>query len=152
MADNSNSSGGEFHTLVIVESPAKCKTITSYLGAGYKVIASMGHIRDLPLKEIGVNLDDLEKGNFECAYEVTDRGKDIVAKIKALTNKPTMKTICTVFARHHPPEFVAPRSLEARCTVFSHRDPPEFVAPRGLEAGTKLLIGRRTRSETNCAR
>jgi DNA topoisomerase-1 len=93
MADSNGSSGGDYHTLVIVESPAKCKTITSYLGAGYKVIASMGHIRDLPLKEIGVNLDDLEKGNFECAYEVTDRGKDTVAKIKALSSKPTMKTI-----------------------------------------------------------
>ncbi|MEI6047068.1 MAG: toprim domain-containing protein, partial [Chloroflexota bacterium] len=94
MADNTgNDGGGSFHTLVIVESPAKCKTITSYLGAGYKVIASMGHIRDLPLKEIGVNLNDLEKGDFECAYEITERGIDTVAKIKALCNKPTMKTI-----------------------------------------------------------
>ncbi|NWJ98687.1 MAG: type I DNA topoisomerase [Chloroflexi bacterium] len=94
MDDNTgNDGGGSFHTLVIVESPAKCKTITSYLGAGYKVIASMGHIRDLPLKEIGVNLNDLEKGDFECAYEITERGIDTVAKIKALCNKPTMKTI-----------------------------------------------------------
>ena len=94
MADNTgNDGGGSFHTLVIVESPTKCTTITGYLGACYKVIASMGHIRDLPIKYIGVNLDDLDKGEFDVVYEITDRGKDTVAKIKALCSKPTTKTI-----------------------------------------------------------
>ena len=45
--------------LVIVESPAKARTIGRYLGKGYEVAASVGHVRDLPAKELGV---DVEKG------------------------------------------------------------------------------------------
>jgi len=55
--------------LVIVESPAKVKTISKYLGEGYRVAASMGHLADLPKKELGV---DVEK-NFEPKYVVTNR-------------------------------------------------------------------------------
>src|SRR5688572_4600737 len=56
--------------LVVVESPAKAKTIGKYLGAGYRVKASVGHVRDLPERELGV---DVENG-FEPKY-VTIRGK-----------------------------------------------------------------------------
>src|SRR5512140_2770714 len=56
--------------LVVVESPAKARTIGKYLGAGYRVRASVGHIRDLPERELGV---DVENG-FEPKY-VTIRGK-----------------------------------------------------------------------------
>lgn len=56
--------------LVIVESPAKAKTIGRYLGADYSVAASVGHVRDLPPKELGVDVDN----NFEPKY-VTIRGK-----------------------------------------------------------------------------
>ena len=45
--------------LVIVESPAKAKTIKKYLGSGYEVVASMGHIRDLPKSKIGVDIERL---------------------------------------------------------------------------------------------
>ncbi|MGG3800142.1 type I DNA topoisomerase [Metabacillus fastidiosus] len=61
--------------LVIVESPAKAKTIERYLGKKYKVKASMGHVRDLPKSQIGV---DVEK-NFEPKY-ITIRGKGNVLK------------------------------------------------------------------------
>ena len=44
--------------LVIVESPAKAKTIKKYLGRGYEVVASMGHIRDLPKSKLGVDIED----------------------------------------------------------------------------------------------
>ena len=48
--------------LVIVESPAKAKTIEKYLGSGYKVTASMGHLRDLPKSKMGVDIEHgLEK-------------------------------------------------------------------------------------------
>src|SRR5215210_4036971 len=52
--------------LVIVESPAKAKTINKYLGNDYRVMASIGHIKDLPSKELGVDLEH----NFEPTYEV----------------------------------------------------------------------------------
>ena len=50
--------------LVIVESPAKAKTIKKYLGSGYEVIASMGHIRDLPKSKMGVD----KEHDFEPKY------------------------------------------------------------------------------------
>ena len=61
--------------LVIVESPAKARTIQRYLGPGYDVAASVGHVRDLPPKELGV---DVENG-FEPKY-VTIRGKAKILK------------------------------------------------------------------------
>ena len=61
--------------LVIVESPAKAKTIERYLGNKYKVKASMGHIRDLPRSQMGV----YEENNFEPKY-ITIRGKGPVLK------------------------------------------------------------------------
>src|SRR5688572_20292020 len=65
--------------LVIVESPAKAKTINKYLGADYVVKASMGHVRDLPSKGMGVDLK-----SFEPQYEVLkDRGK-VITELKKL--------------------------------------------------------------------
>ena len=53
--------------LVVVESPAKAKTIEGYLGSDYKVIASLGHIRDLPSSEGSVNPDE----NFKMIWELS---------------------------------------------------------------------------------
>src|SRR3954464_14520384 len=66
------------NTLVIVESPAKAKTIKKYLGSGYVVKASVGHVRDLPKSKIGV---DVENG-FEPVYEVIEAKKKVVAEIR----------------------------------------------------------------------
>ena len=64
--------------LVIVESPAKAKTIKKYLGSNYKVMASMGHMRDLPKSQLGVDVD----GDFEPKY-ITIRGKgELLSKLK----------------------------------------------------------------------
>ena len=64
--------------LVIVESPAKAKTIGKYLGRNYKVKASMGHLRDLPKSQLGV---DVENG-FSPKY-ITIRGKgELLTKLK----------------------------------------------------------------------
>lgn len=64
--------------LVIVESPAKAKTINKYLGKDYRVEASMGHVRDLPKKELGVDID----GGFKPKY-VTAQGKQkIITALK----------------------------------------------------------------------
>lgn len=61
--------------LVIVESPAKAKTIKKYLGKGYDVVASMGHVRDLPEKRLSVDI----KNNFEPKYSIV-KGKDALVK------------------------------------------------------------------------
>src|SRR5690625_3828697 len=61
--------------LVIVESPAKAKTIERYLGKRYKVKASMGHVRDLPKSQMGVNVEN----NYEPKY-ITIRGKGEILK------------------------------------------------------------------------
>jgi DNA topoisomerase-1 len=67
--------------LVIVESPAKAKTIGKYLGPGYKVLASMGHVRDLPKSKMGVDVEngfqpDYQpiKGKEETIEELRDAG------------------------------------------------------------------------------
>jgi DNA topoisomerase I len=72
--------------LVIVESPAKAKTIEKFLGADFQVESSYGHIADLPSKEIGV---DVENG-FKPKYEVSPDKKALVAKLKALAKKADM--------------------------------------------------------------
>ena len=56
--------------LVIVESPAKAKTIKKYLGTNYEVIASMGHVRDLPKSQMGIDVEH----DYEPKY-ITIRGK-----------------------------------------------------------------------------
>lgn len=69
--------------LVIVESPAKAKTISKYLGKNYTVEASMGHVRDLPKSKLGVDIED----NFNPKY-ITIRGKgELISKLKKAAKK-----------------------------------------------------------------
>lgn len=72
--------------LVIVESPAKAKTIEGYLGKDYKVASSMGHIRDLPK---GGGAIDIEN-NFEPTYEVSPDKKDVIQKLRKLAEDAEM--------------------------------------------------------------
>ncbi|TDU42771.1 DNA topoisomerase I [Gelidibacter sediminis] len=72
--------------LVIVESPAKAKTIEKFLGKDYKVESSFGHIADLPSKELGVDVD----GDFKPKYEVSKDKKAVVKKLKDLAKKADM--------------------------------------------------------------
>ena len=65
-------------TLVIVESPSKAKTIGKYLGSSYKVVASVGHVRDLPKSKLGINIEN----DFEPEY-IAIRGKgDLIKELK----------------------------------------------------------------------
>ena len=64
--------------LLSVESPAKAKTITKYLGSGYQVKASMGHLRDLPKKELGVDVEN----NFQTTYLPIDGKSKIINDLK----------------------------------------------------------------------
>ena len=69
--------------LVIVESPAKVKTIKKFLGANYEVDASNGHVRDLPKSQLGVDIEN----NYEPKY-ITIRGKgDVLAKLRKEVKK-----------------------------------------------------------------
>jgi DNA topoisomerase I len=70
--------GGIRH-LVIVESPAKAKTIRKILGSGYEIKASVGHVRDLPAKKLGVDI----KNHFAPEYEILENKTDVVADIRA---------------------------------------------------------------------
>ena len=66
--------------LVIVESPTKAKTIQKYLGTGYEVEASLGHIKDLPKKSLGVDLEN----DFSTEYQVIPSKEKVIARLKKL--------------------------------------------------------------------
>ncbi|WP_370391645.1 type I DNA topoisomerase [uncultured Winogradskyella sp.] len=69
--------------LVIVESPAKAKTIEKFLGKDYRVESSFGHIADLPSKELGVDVDK----DFKPKYQISKDKRDVVKKLKDLAKK-----------------------------------------------------------------
>ena len=77
-------------TLVVVESPAKAKTIKKYLGAKYEVMASKGHIKDLP-KKMGI---DVEKG-FKETYEVIPGKEKVLAELKSAAKDATAILLAT---------------------------------------------------------
>ncbi|MBP9927147.1 MAG: type I DNA topoisomerase [Cyclobacteriaceae bacterium] len=72
--------------LVIVESPAKAKTIEGYLGKDYKVTSSMGHIRDLAKGNAAIDIEN----NFEPTYEVSPEKKDVIKRLKELSKEAEM--------------------------------------------------------------
>lgn len=75
---NAKSSKASKKTLLIVESPSKAKTIGKYLGSNYKVVASVGHVRDLPKSKIGIDIDN----DFEPEY-IAIRGKgDLIKELR----------------------------------------------------------------------
>lgn len=69
--------------LVIVESPTKAKTITKFLGRGFTVESSFGHIRDLPKSDLGIEVDN----NFKPRYVIPTKAKKTVTKLKKLADK-----------------------------------------------------------------
>ena len=72
--------------LVIVESPAKAKTIGKFLGPDYTVMSSYGHIRDLKKKNFGIDINR----NFEPEYEISDDKKALVAELKKKAKEASM--------------------------------------------------------------
>lgn len=75
MAKKTDKSG---KSLVIVESPAKAKTINRYLGSDYEVLASMGHVRDLPVNDLGIDLDN----DFDPVYEILGTRQKVINGLK----------------------------------------------------------------------
>ncbi len=79
--------------LVIVESPAKAKTIQKYLGKGFSVEASYGHVKDLPKSNLGVDID----GDFETEYIVIPGKEKVLTKLKKLA-----KSVDTIYLAPDP--------------------------------------------------
>src|SRR3546814_17099011 len=81
--------------VVVVESPAKAKTIEKYLGPGHTVLASFGHVRDLPAKDGSVEPDK----DFEMHYELSGRGSKSIADIAGPLQAPDPLILPTAPAR-----------------------------------------------------
>src|SRR5690349_10324873 len=118
--------------LVVVESPAKAKTIKKYLGAGYEVVASKGHIKDLP-KRMGI---DVEKG-FQETYEVIEAKSKVLAELKTHAKKAEELLLATdpdregeAIAWHIAEELKRPKLAVQR--VEFHE-----ITKRGVEHGLK---------------
>ena len=78
-------------SLVVVESPAKARTLNKILGPKYTIKASLGHVRDLPTKSLGVNIDD----NFAPRYVVPQQKRKIIREIKQAASKATSIYLAT---------------------------------------------------------
>ena len=76
--------------LVIIEGAGKVKTVEKYLGKGYKVFATKGHIRDLPVKSLAVNVAK----NFEPHYEILPDKNKMVDDLKDLAKKSGSRLSC----------------------------------------------------------
>ena len=70
-------------SFVIVESPSKAKTINKYLGKGYVVEASVGHIKNLPKSKLSVDIDN----GFDVVYETIEGKEDVIEKLRAKAAK-----------------------------------------------------------------
>ena len=78
-------------SLVIVESPAKAKTIEKYLGKDFRVEASMGHLRDLPKSSLGVDM----KNDFEPVYQPIKGKEVIIRRLKKAAGEADMVFLST---------------------------------------------------------
>src|SRR4051812_26549885 len=106
--------------LVIVESPAKAKTINKYLGDDYVVKASMGHVRDLPSKGMGVDLK-----TFEPEYEVIEKKDKLISELKKLAKQSDQVYLATDLDREgeaiawHLKEALGIPDSKARRVIFN---------------------------------
>ncbi len=107
--------------LVIVESPAKAKTITRFLGKDYKVLASMGHVRDLPKSKMGIDTEH----NFEAKYIISPDKKKVVKQLKDELKKASVLWLATDKDRegeaigwHLLSALKVPKDMEVKRIVF----------------------------------
>ena len=122
--------------LVIVESPAKAKTINKYLGKDYLVKASIGHIKDLPAKGLGVDVDDDFKPTYEVIPDSRKRNnKKIVSELKAAA-----KIADTIYFAADPD-----REGEAICQHLAE----EIVPKRPAKATFRVMFNEITKRAVN---
>lgn len=124
--------------LVIVESPSKGKTIEKYLGPGYKVMASFGHIRDLPVSKLGVDT----KNNFEPTYVIPPKAKKVLASLKKEVAQADNLYLATDYDREgeaiawHLISAIKPKKEPKRITFFEITKPAITEAikkPRSID-------------------
>jgi DNA topoisomerase-1 len=120
--------------LVVVESPAKARTITKYLGGGYQVKASVGHVRDLPVKELGIETDD----GFKPKY-VTVKGKSkVIKELRSEAAKSSMVLLATDMDREgeaiawHLKEILAKKNLPVKRIIFNE------ITKKALQEAVKV--------------
>jgi DNA topoisomerase-1 len=117
-------------TLVVVESPAKAKTIKKYLGAGYEVMASKGHIKDLP-KKMGIDVED----GFKETYEIIETKAKVLQELRTEAKKADVLLLATdpdregeAIAWHIMEELQRPK-LDVRRVEF------EEITKKGVQRG-----------------
>ena len=126
--------------LVIVESPAKAKTISKFLGTAFDVRASVGHVADLPSKGLSIDVDN----GFKPTYELTDRGRTVVKELKALVKDASELYLATDEDREgeaiswHLLEYLKPK-VPVKRMVFHEITKSAIDAavanPRGIDYG-----------------
>lgn len=119
------------NNLIIVESPAKAKTIEKILGKGYKVVASFGHIRDLPKSKLGVDVDN----DFEPKYVIPTKARKTVTNLKSMFKNADNVYLATDLDREgeaiawHIVEAVKPpKSLNIKRVVYPSITKNEVLA------------------------
>ena len=80
-----------YKNLIIVESPAKAKTIQKFIDNQYEVVSSKGHVRDLPQKEMGIDIS----GGFAPQYEVIPEKKKMIQDLKKMADKAELVLLAT---------------------------------------------------------
>ena len=126
--------------LVIVESPAKAKTISKFLGSAYDVRASVGHVADLPSKGLAVDVDN----GFKPTYELTERGKTVIKDLRSLMKDASELYLATDEDREgeaiswHLLEYLKPK-IPVKRMVFHEITKAAIehavANPRGLDYG-----------------
>src|SRR5205809_721224 len=124
-------------SLVVVESPAKAKTINKYLGRDYKVVASMGHVRDLPKSKLGVDIDD----GFEPSYEVIASRKKVLKELKDEAKKASEIFVATDPDREREIEKFVPEEYWNLTARFAGPVPPEFDARLQKKGDAAIKVG-----------
>ena len=81
----------DLHNLIIVESPSKAKTLKRYLGKGYQIEASVGHIRDLPKSDLGVDVNN----GFKATYVESEDKSKVIKELKKLIKKASTLYLAT---------------------------------------------------------
>ena len=119
--------------LVVVESPAKARTIKKYLGDGYKVKASVGHIRDLPEKSLGIDIEN----DFEPKYIVVKGKRKVIKELKDESSKSSMVYLATDMDREgeaiawHIKEIVGNSRIPIKRIIFNE------ITKKALEEAVK---------------